>query len=93
MFLASILIYLGKGEFLIAGVNMMNKEDKEKIDTERLGKYLGKMSFIISIGLLLTFIQKFYYNSNLFLIIGLCLTIIPIPMVLIKTFNFKNYLN
>jgi len=37
----------GKGSFLIAGYNTINKEEKEKYDQERLCRFVGKLLVII----------------------------------------------
>ncbi|SPT78317.1 Domain of uncharacterised function (DUF3784) [Niallia circulans] len=34
----STLLFIGKGDFLIAGLNAMSKKEKEKIDTFKLNR-------------------------------------------------------
>ncbi|MBX0319595.1 DUF3784 domain-containing protein [Shouchella clausii] len=46
----STLLFIGKGDFLIAGLNAMSEEEKEKIDTIRLNRFMGKMMYVISGG-------------------------------------------
>ncbi|WP_040978850.1 DUF3784 domain-containing protein [Oceanobacillus jeddahense] len=91
LFVSSILVYLGKGDFLIAGINMMPKEERKKINMNYLRKYLGKMTFWISVGLLLIAIYEFYYDNKILLFIGLGFIIILTPIVLIKIFNYKSF--
>ena len=45
----SILLFLGKGLFLIAGFNMMSKEEKERYDQMKLSRFIGIITFIIGI--------------------------------------------
>lgn len=39
----AIVLLLGKGSFLIAGYNMLPKEKKEKVDTVRFCRFMGKI--------------------------------------------------
>ncbi|MGG5462313.1 DUF3784 domain-containing protein [Clostridium sp. B9] len=55
-FLAPILLWglaiaigSGKANFLIAGYNTANKEEKEKIDDKRLSKFMGKFLFVLGL--------------------------------------------
>ena len=46
----AVVLMMGKGSFLIAGYNTMDKKEKEKYDTEALCKFIGKI--ILPIGIL-----------------------------------------
>lgn len=43
-----ILLYNGKGAFLIAGYNTMPKEEREKYDEKALSKFMGKSMIAIA---------------------------------------------
>ena len=43
-----VLFANGKGANLVAGFNTMSKEDKEKVDTKVLCKYMSVLMFIIA---------------------------------------------
>lgn len=42
----STLLFIGKGDFLIAWLNAMSEEEKEKIDTFKLNRFMGKMMYV-----------------------------------------------
>ena len=44
----SILIFLGKGDFLIAGYNTASKEEKEKYHTKRIRIVLGTSLLLLA---------------------------------------------
>lgn len=83
LFLAlSIYFSLGKGESLIAGFNTMPTEEQEKYDTVALCKFMGKMMFIYTLGILLCFIGDqleinllFHTGTILFIVTTLFLLI------------------
>ncbi|HHD2752305.1 TPA: DUF3784 domain-containing protein [Clostridium perfringens] len=43
-----ISFYMGKGLWLIAGYNIMSKEEREKYDMRAVGKFMGKIAFVIA---------------------------------------------
>lgn len=86
----STLLFIGKGDFLIAGLNAMNEEEKEKIDTFKLNRFMGKMMYVISGGMLLLFLYRFY-NSSLVLALALLLLVVPTIFIAIFTFNFDRF--
>ena len=46
--LIGTMLSLGKGSFLIAGLNTMSKEEKENYDVLSLCKFMGKFIFVIA---------------------------------------------
>lgn len=48
-----IVLYNGKGAFLIAGYNMLPKEEKEKYDEKALCRFIGISMFVLTIPLIL----------------------------------------
>jgi polyferredoxin len=86
----STLLFIGKGDFLIAGLNAMSKEEKEKIDTFKLNRFMGKMMYVISVGMLLLFLYRFY-NYSLLLALALLLLVVPTIFIAIFTFNFDRF--
>ncbi|MDO7266686.1 DUF3784 domain-containing protein [Shouchella clausii] len=86
----STLLFIGKGDFLIAGLNAMSEEEKEKIDTFRLNRFMGKMMYVISGGMLLLFLYRFY-NYSLVLALALLLLVVPTIFIAIFTFNFDRF--
>ena len=46
--LIGTMLSLGKGSFLIAGLNTMSKEEKENYDVLSLCKFMGKFMFVIA---------------------------------------------
>lgn|SRR5699024_9264841 len=67
-----IFLLNGKGSFLIAGYNTMSPEDKEKYDTVRLTKFMGKMMFALSFSMLF-WILSIAYERNWLFSLGLIL--------------------
>lgn len=72
--IAAIFLSFGKGAFLIAGYNMMSKNEKQKYDEVALCKFVGKIMYGTSFCLLLFILSEIYQNTIL-LIIGIVLTI------------------
>lgn len=65
----AIVIGSGKANFLIAGYNTASKEEKEKIDKEKLSRFMGKFLFIlgaIQLILPITEILKIEYDGLVF---------------------------
>lgn len=80
-----IIFSMGRGEFLIPGYNALSQEEKEKLDTVALCKFLGKVMFALA------FLISFFPLSEILQIkalyyIGLALNLIGIIFIL-------NYLN
>lgn len=86
----STLLFIGKGDFLIAGLNAMSKKEKEKIDTFKLNRFMGKMMYVVSGGMLLLFLYCFY-NYSLVLAVALLLLVVPTIFIAIFTFNFDRF--
>ena len=68
-FLMSIVIALGKGDWLIAGYNTSSKEEKEKVNIKRLRLLTSLMLLIVSaFVLLLPYAAQ--EKTSLYLLIG-----------------------
>lgn len=79
-----IFLIKGKGSFLIAGYNMISKEEKAEYDTTALCKFMGKMMFSFSFVMTLGLISDLYNLNWLFIlavIISIGLTIFIITYV------------
>ena len=46
--IASAIIFMGKGDMLIAGYNTASKEEKEKIDIKRLRIVMGSFCLLVA---------------------------------------------
>jgi len=88
----SIVLYQGKGNFLIAGYNTLPKEEQEKYDTKALGRFMGKSMFAISAVIGLWTIASYYMIEWLFNVgLGLMILIVLFMVVYVNTGNrFKN---
>src|SRR5690625_3212852 len=64
--IVGIVFYSGKGAFLIAGYNTMPQEEKNKIDTVALCKFMGKMMFGLSFSMIFWILSEVFENTNLF---------------------------
>lgn len=77
-----IIFSFGKGAFLIAGFNTLEKEERDKYDVPSLCRFMGKLMFLIAfcIGLLtlsdMLFNRMLYYLGNLLLIGCIVLAIV-----------------
>jgi len=49
LFIVGILLWNGKGSFLIAGFNTMNTAEKEKYDKKSLCQFVGTLSIAIAL--------------------------------------------
>lgn len=56
-----ILLFNGKGTFLIAGYNTLSKEEKDKYDDVAVAKFMGKMAFALAFSNLLTLLGNKYH--------------------------------
>ena len=66
----SILIFIGKGDFLIAGYNTASKEEKEKYHTKRIRIVLG-ISLLLLAGL--TALRDTIGATTMFIVTGIVL--------------------
>lgn len=48
LIILGVVLYLGKGAFLIAGYNTMSKEKKSEIDEKALGEFIGKAMLLLA---------------------------------------------
>jgi len=81
-FILSLYLLSGRGAFLIAGHNMLPKEDRMKIDEPALCRAMGKLMLAVTISLLF-YIPGAIFNSNFFFIIGTVCMILSIIIGLI----------
>lgn len=77
-----IVMSIGKGGFLIAGLNTMSKEEKAKYDVIALCKLMGKLMFVISISATLSILSDIFQMKSL-RIIGLVLFWVSLIFVII----------
>ena len=78
----SAYLLTGRGAFLIAGHNMLPKEERMKIDEPALCKAMGKLMLAVTISMLF-YIPGAILNSNFFFIIGTICMILSIIIGLI----------
>lgn len=50
LIIMGLVLFNGRGSFLIAGYNTLSKEGKEKYDIKALGRFIGKI--LLTIGLI-----------------------------------------
>ncbi|MDG5789231.1 DUF3784 domain-containing protein [Evansella sp. AB-P1] len=81
-FILAIILYNGKGAFLIAGYNTLPKEEKEKYDTAALAKFMGKSMFVLTFCITLWFLSQLFVVAWLFSL-GLVGFIVTILFILI----------
>src|SRR5690625_2760913 len=86
-----IVFLNGKGLSLIAGFNAKSEEEKNKYDTIKLCKFMGKMMFALLFSMLFWIFSVWYEVTSLF-VIGLALFIGNIIFV-ITYLNSKSYSN
>lgn len=84
VFLAlGILFAFGKGAFLIAGYNVMSKEEKARYDEKKMLKYMSAMMFTcaacMAVGWIGTFVEKQWLVT-----LGFCLLIPCVVCFLIR---------
>ena len=87
-----IILHLGKGDFLIAGYNTMDKESKSKLDQNIIVKFMGNMMFLLAIssmllGISLIVKQPIIYTIGLILYITIIVS--SIAYLNIKKTNLK----
>ncbi|GEK29989.1 hypothetical protein KZO01_02980 [Kurthia zopfii] len=78
----SLYLLSGRGAFLIAGHNMLPKEDRMKIDEPALCRAMGKLMLAVTLSMLF-YIPGAIYESNIFFIIGTVGIVISIIIGLI----------
>lgn len=88
--LIGIMFSLGKWSFLIAGFNMMNKEEKEKYDIQSLCKFMGKFMFLIAFCIVLCVLSDILVMRVLYNI-GTALMGVSIIFVVIYTNTGKRF--
>ncbi|WOV87897.1 DUF3784 domain-containing protein [Sporosarcina oncorhynchi] len=77
-----VVLFNGKGSFLIAGFNTMPSEEKEKYDVIALCKFVGKMMFALAFSMFFWFLSE-AYDSQLLFYIGLILFLALVAFMLI----------
>lgn len=77
-----IVFSMGKGAFLIAGVNTMSKEEKAKYNIPALCKFMGKFMFVIAFSILLFALGE-VFEKNVLFIIGQVILYVSIAFTLI----------
>ncbi len=63
-----VVFSMGKGAFLIAGLNTMSKEEKAKYNVPALCKFMGKFMFVIAFSILLFALSEVFEKKVLFII-------------------------
>lgn len=48
LIMLGIIFFCGKGAFLIAGYNTLSKKEKSYIDEKLLGRFMGKLMFLLA---------------------------------------------
>lgn len=84
-----ILIHKFKFYFLIAGYNMMSKEEKEEYNVSSIGKHVGLCLYFLSglslaAGLFFRFFQMSKQTEKLVIAVYVILTMIAVSILLIK---------
>ena len=69
-----VILSMGKCSFLIAGYNMMSKEQKKQYDERALCRFMGKLMYCLAFAMLLWLISIILQNSVL-LSVSLCLLV------------------
>ena len=80
-----ILFFFGKGTFLIAGYNTLTKEQKERINTKALTKFVSLLMFVGALGVSSLVLDDLYPNNHLSFI-GTVLT----PLITIVGIIYMN---
>ena len=86
--LISLLLFTGKGSWLIAGYNTASKEEKEKYDQEKLCRVMGIMCAIIAA---MTGILAWLNDESYAIIYGIILCIVVIATVFYVNTKCKKY--
>lgn len=80
--LLGIVLSMGKGSFLIAGFNMMTKEEQDKYDKVALCKFTGKMMFALAFSMVFWVLYQ-AFEIKFLLYIGVILFLAFIMFLLI----------
>lgn len=72
-----IIFSCGKGAFLIAGYNTSSKEEKSQINEKLLGRFMGKLMFLLAACWLIIALGGIF-NIIFLLVIGIMLFVISI---------------
>ena len=75
--LLGFLLRKGKGLSLVAGYNTMSKTEKEKIDTDKLARYMSNLMFALA-ACCLVILCSFIFHKVAFLWIGFAAILIVI---------------
>lgn len=86
--LISLLLFTGKGSWLIAGYNTASKKEKEKYDQEKLCRVMGIMCAIIAA---MTGILAWVNDETYAMIYGIILCIVMITTVFYVNTKCKKY--
>ena len=86
--LLGILFRRGKGLSLVAGYNTMSKAQKEKIDSEKLSRYMSNLMFALAVCWLIIACQAVFHQIA-FLWIGMAAVflVIIIGVIFMNTGN------
>ena len=79
----SILIFIGKGDFLIAGYNTASEEEKGKYHTKRIRLFLGTCFLLLAV---LTALRNVIGTAAMFICIGIVLVA---TLILVNTWTKK----
>lgn len=86
--LISLLLFTGKGTWLIAGYNTSSKKEKEKYDEKELCSVMGIMCTIIAV---LTGILALLDDESYAMIYGVVICIVVITTVIYVNTKCKKY--
>lgn len=85
-----VFLINGKGAFLLAGYNVMPKEEKANYDEIALCKFTGKMMFALSFSMIFWLLSD-YYTVNWLFYIGLVMFLGLIAFMLIYMNTGKRF--
>lgn len=86
--LISLLLFTGKGTWLIAGYNTSSKKEKEKYDEKKLCSVMGSMCAIIAV---LTGILALLDDKSYAMIYSVVICIVVITTVIYANTKCKKY--
>ena len=86
--LISLLLFTGKGSWLIAGYNTASKKEKEKYDQQKLCRVVGIMCAIIAA---MTGMLAWLNDESYAMIYGIILCIVVITTVFYVNTKCKRY--
>lgn len=86
----AIVLFTGRGAFLIAGYNTMPKEKKEKYDEKKLGRITGSAVLMLSLLIAFTELFKERLPASFGTIFGVAVgVIIVVHLILMNTVGKK----